>query len=58
MDSTKVKPNENKVFWEIVMCPRRFPNSCKCPALMEGGGSLKVLHKKQEFQGGAGCVFS
>lgn len=64
VDSTKVK---HKVIWEIVMCRWRFPNSCKCPALMEGGGSqegtsqdegVSGASQRQAFGGGVGCVFS
>lgn len=57
VDSTEVKPNEDKVFWEIVMCPCRFPNSCKCPALMEGGGSREGASQEAGVSGrGRVCV--
>lgn len=48
VDSTKVK---HKVVWEIVMCRWRFPNSCKCPALMEGGGSQEGTSQEEGVSG-------
>lgn len=58
VDSTEVKPNEDKVFWEIVMCPCRFPNSCKCPALMEGGGSREGASQEAGVSGRGGVCIS
>ena len=57
MDSTKAEPNENKVFWEIVMCRCRFPNSYKCPALMKGAGSREGASQEAGVSGRSGvCI--